>query len=430
MNDFCLAPWTHTYISPQGERRLCCASRESAQNFKQYIDTAGGNGEFNPLTLEEWWNGEHIRKIRSQWLSGQVPKECEVCDKKLLNTSVYRDYFGHLFGHLRGNIVSSTDDEGYTTLEPISWDYRYSNVCNFKCRMCGDMLSSAWEVEVRNNEMVDLSNPKNHWMQTHNRIAINRFTRNVVIPEFRQAIENKSVREIYWVGGEPLLYDEHWTFMRRIVELGYADQVRVRYNTNLSYIKDKHGSLWNLLQHFPHWEICASLDGTGDIGEYIRTGLNYNDWLDNFKQGIQQQRHTRQMRIDFTLTLPGLYDLANIVDLVDILNVSLLSKVVFAFSPDILLSPLALPRNILIPLVESIQNQIKSKITQRTQSLWDVLEHLKTRPTFDEQFPDTYEQAVIKGKAHLLKLESIRKDVKIKMNDILTGDVLDWWNNI
>ena len=22
---FCMAPWTHTYISPQGERRMCCA---------------------------------------------------------------------------------------------------------------------------------------------------------------------------------------------------------------------------------------------------------------------------------------------------------------------------------------------------------------------------------------------------------------------
>ena len=57
MNDFCTAPWTHTFVSPQGERRLCCASREPAQNFKQYIDTAGGDGKFNPLTLKDWWNG-------------------------------------------------------------------------------------------------------------------------------------------------------------------------------------------------------------------------------------------------------------------------------------------------------------------------------------------------------------------------------------
>ena len=46
----CMAPWTHTYISPQCERRICCASREPAQNFKQNIDTEAGTGEFNPLT--------------------------------------------------------------------------------------------------------------------------------------------------------------------------------------------------------------------------------------------------------------------------------------------------------------------------------------------------------------------------------------------
>jgi len=432
MNDFCLAPFTHTYISPQGERRLCCASREPAQNFKQYIDTAGGDGEFTPLTLKDWWNGEHIREIRKQWLAGTVPSACEVCDKKLLNTSVYRDYFGHLFGHLRDAAVANTDSDGYTTLEPISWDYRYSNVCNFKCRMCGDMLSSAWEVEVRKNDMIDLTNPKNYWMQPKNRHAIRDFTRDVVIPEFRAAIENKTVREIYWVGGEPLLYDEHWTFMRRIIELDYADQVRVRYNTNLSYCKDNKGTLWELLDNFPHWEICASLDGTGAIGEYIRTGLNYNDWLVDFRQGIQHQRNPRQMRVDFTLTLPGLFDLANIIGLVDDLNVSLLSKVVFAFSPDILLSPLALPRTVLAPLLNDIQERIKPLITHRTQSLWDTLEHLKTRPTFEEQFPDTYKREAIQGKKHILKLESIRKDAKITIEDILSAspEVLAWWQGI
>ena len=48
----CMAPWTHTYLSPQSERRLCCASREPAQNFKQYIDTDSGSGEYNPSSLE------------------------------------------------------------------------------------------------------------------------------------------------------------------------------------------------------------------------------------------------------------------------------------------------------------------------------------------------------------------------------------------
>ena len=44
---FCMAPWTHTYLSPQTERRMCCASREPAQSFRQYIDREGDLKDYN-----------------------------------------------------------------------------------------------------------------------------------------------------------------------------------------------------------------------------------------------------------------------------------------------------------------------------------------------------------------------------------------------
>ena len=430
IEDFCVAPWTHTYLSPQGERRLCCASREPAQNFRQYIDTGDGEGKFVALPLSKWWNDDQIREVRRSWLRGIVPDACEVCDKKLLNTSVYSDYFTHLFGNMKQEIKDNTDPHGYTTLEPISFDYRYSNICNFTCRMCGDMLSSRWEIEVQKNDMVDWTNPKNNWMKPANRHAIRHFVRDTVIPEFESAIESGRIREIYWVGGEPLLYDEHWRFMRRIVELGLAENVRVRYNTNLSYIGDKQGTLWELLEHFPHWEVCASLDGTGAIGEYVRTGLDFASWVSNFAGGVRSQRVPRQMRIDFTLTLPGMVDIDNVLALADSHSVDLLSKVVFAFTPDILLSPLALPCEVLHPWIDDIL--ATAKFTHRTRSLKSVLEHLKTRPTFAEEHPNSYKDAAVRGKRHLLKLESIRPGAKTNMEQILAARpaALEWWKSI
>ena len=427
----CLAPWTHTYISPQCERRLCCASREPAQNFKQYIDTDAGTGEFNPLTLKDHWNGDHMKSVRRRMMAGETLPECEVCNDKLLNTDVYRSYFGHLFGNLYEDIWNKTDDTGHTTMDTISWDYRYSNICNFKCRMCGDMLSSSWESEALNNNMVNLDNPKNNWLRQDNRQLIKEFVSDTVVPEFMSAVEAKSIREIYWVGGEPLLYPQHWSAMNRIVELDYADQVRVRYNTNLSQINYKKDNLYDILSNFKHWEICASIDGTGSIGEYIRSGLVYSDWLSNFKMGVESQRHGRQMRLDFTLTLPGMVELGNIVLLANNLNVNLLSKLVFSFSSDILLSPLALPRAVLIPWIEHIQEDIRPHITARTQSAWDMLEQLKTRQTFEEQYEDAAAGRK-RGKAHILKLESIRKDAKLTMQDILAAytPALEWWNSI
>jgi len=61
----------------------------------------------------------------------------------------------------------------------------------------------------------------------------------------------------------------------------------------------------------------------------------------------------------------------------------------------------------------------------------DLLTQLKTRPTFDEQWPDTYRAALVQGRARVLQLERIRTQ-KTTMTDILSArkDVLEWWNEI
>ena len=425
-NTLCLAPWTHTYLSPQTERRLCCASREPAQNFEQYIDTSSGTGKYIPVTLEEHWNSEHMRSVRRRMMAGETLPECDVCNSKLLNTDVYRSYFNQLFGHKYSDAMAATDATGYTTMKPVSWDYRFSNLCNFKCRMCGDMLSSSWETEQRQHDMIDWSNLKNNWMHPEIKQQIEQFQDSQIEEEFSQAVEEHRVEEIYWVGGEPLMYEQHWRYMKRIIELGDGPKVYARYNTNLSRVDYLGVNLYNdILSGLRDWQICASIDGTGTIGEYIRTGLDYTQWLKNFRQGLEIQSNPRQMRLDFTLTLPGMFEVENMQNLATELEVGLLAKVIFSFSPDIIMSPLALPRYILDAWV----NELLAKLPQG--ALADVLIHLKNRPTFAEQWPNEYQAGLIKGKQRILKLESIRSN-PITMYKILGNrpDVLEWWNQI
>jgi hypothetical protein len=384
---------------------MCCASREPAQNFEQYIDTAAGTGQYIPVTLEQHWNSEHMRSVRLRMLAGETLPECEVCNNKLLNTDVYRSYFNQLFAHKYSDAINSTDSTGHTTMLPVSWDYRFSNLCNFKCRMCGDMLSSSWETEQKTHNMINWSDPKNNWQRPEVRQQITQFQDTQIEAEFAQAVEDGRVEEVYWVGGEPLMYEQHWRYMKRIIELGNGKQVYARYNTNLSRVDYRGTNLFrDILDHLRDYQICASLDGTGITGEYIRTGLSYASWLENFKQGLAVSRHRRQMRIDFTLTLPGLFEVENIQALADQLGVDILAKVVFSFGPDIILSPLALPRELLDTEVDRLVTQLPNG------ALKDVLLQLKTRPTFAEQWPDTYQAGLVKGKARVLQLESIRQD--------------------
>jgi len=422
----CLAPWTHTYLSPQTERRMCCASREPAQNFEQYIDTASGTGQYIPLTLEEHWNGEHMRSVRRRMMAGETLPECAVCNEQLLNTDVYRSYFNRMFEHKQDEVWLTTDADGSTTMKPISWDYRFSNLCNFKCRMCGDMLSSSWESEQRQHNMIDWANPKNNWMKPEVREQISTFQDTQIEAEFAQAVREHRVEEVYWVGGEPLMYEQHWRYMKQIVDQGDGDRVYARYNTNLSRVSFKGIDLYNdILAHLRDYQICASLDGTGATGEYIRTGLDYSAWRTNFAQGVRMAKNRRQWRIDFTLTLPGIFEVRNIQALAQEFGVDVLAKVVFSFTPDVILSPLALPRRILDRKIDELVDQLPSGALQ------DILLQLKNRPTFAEQWPDSFEKGLAKGKARVLQLESIR-DNSYTLADILKQDleIHEWYNSI
>ena len=366
-----------------------------------------------------------MRSVRRRMMQNETLPECAVCNEQLLNTDVYRSYFNSMFGHLREGVLAATDSSGATTAEPVSWDYRFSNLCNFRCRTCGDMLSSSWESEQRANRMIDYSNPKNGWMQPVVRKQISEFQDTQIEAEFAAAVEAHRVEEVYWVGGEPLMYEQHWRYMRRIVELGDGPGVYARYNTNLSRVDYQGVNLYrDILAHVRDWQICASLDGTGAVGEYIRTGLDYSAWLANFKQGLQYAQHRRQMRIDFTLTLPGLLEIGNITQLALELGVDVLAKVVFSFGPDIILSPLALPRQLL-------DRRLDELVPITTGALRDVLLQLKQRPTHAEAWPDTYQEGLRKGKARVLQLERIRGDT-YTLGDILAADVdiKEWYDSI
>jgi hypothetical protein len=120
-----------------------------------------------------------------------------------------------------------------------------------------------------------------------------------------------------------------------------------------------------------------------------------------------------------------LFDIENIVQLAKETDSEILAKVVFSFSPDIILSPLALPRELLDAEVDRLVTNIPNG------ALKDVLVQLKTRPTFAEQWPDTYQAGLAKGKARVLQLESIRQDT-LTLDTILQPHqhIHEWYQSI
>lgn len=430
---FCMAPWTHTFASPQGERRLCCASREEASWQKQYIDTGGGGAEteFAPPSLEEHWNSEKMRSVRLRMMAGERLPECQVCNDNVLNMYSYRSYFTEqLFNHKIQEAFASTGDNGVTAMKPISFDYRFSNLCNFKCVMCGEQLSSSWETEKR---MLKTWNPTNDkWMVKDNRFKIKTFQEETLEKEFIAAVKEGRMEEIYWVGGEPLMWGIHWWAMKYLVDNDMAKNVAIRYNTNLSRTRSLDGSvdLYDLLPHFKRVNLCASIDATGETVEFVRHGIKWDEWLDNFKRGmfLREKYGNDAIVFDVTLTLPGMVDLPNLMAQAHALGVKSYVKLTFDFDASAVMSPMAIPHRILDPLIHKALDAAKH-IGPSAKPYVDLLHEMLKRPTFDEKYPD-YKQKLAHFKRFFKASCNFRNNYSEWINIIsVNPDLLEWWNS-
>ena len=436
---FCMAPWTHTYISPQSERRMCCASREEHMMQRQYIDASndkstgkykdvGTIDDYKPISLKEHWNSEYMKDIRRKLMAGETIPQCAVCNDSILSQSTYRQWFtGFLFKDKIEQAFEETDDDGTTRMEPISFDYRVSNLCNFKCRMCGEPLSSSWEAEKKKH---GLWSPENQpFMVPENKKIIEKFQKEVVEEEFWEAICRGIVEEIYWVGGEPLMYDIHWRAMDRLAQDDNLKKVHLRYNSNLSRIRFNNHYLYDWLPRAKDWTMCASIDGTGPIGEFIRTGLKWKEWDQNFREGVALPGGKDRMLMDLTLTGPGMFDLKRFFDYALELDVKIETKRMFAFHPDIVFSPMAWPRHILDRIIKENLDYIVPRATHKQQTLIRELENMLVTPTFQEQWQDQAEAAFFKGRNWQDKIADIRPDQPLRIEDIYKADseLYDWW---
>jgi len=178
--------------------------------------------------------------------------------------------------------------------------------------------------------------------------------------------------------------------------------------------------------------MCASIDATGEIGEFIRTGLDWAQWDQNFREGVALPGGKDKMLMDLTLTGPGMFDLKNFFDYAQELDVKIETKRMFAFHSDIVMSAMAWPRHILDRIIDDVLEYIVPRATQKQETLIRELEGMKKSPTFQEQWPDQAEDSFFNGRNWQDKISNIRPDQKLRIEDIYKQDaeLYDWWMRI
>ena len=261
----CAIPWMHLNFEPNGKVVPCCLT--SHHNYFA--------GDLKTQTIEEIWNSDNMKSLRKQMINGERPKICDTCFNKEDVTGVSgRTYQNRDFPDVLKKIPEITLEDGTCTeMELKYWDFRFSNLCNYKCRSCGPRYSSAW---VPDAKKLGLTDQEKVW-------SIEAVEDKTNIDFLEDQIDN--VKRIYFAGGEPLLMPEHWQILDKLVEKKRFD-VKLSYNTNCSTLEY---SKKNVIDYWKQWElgkleVWPSLDEIGERAELIRSGTVWSKVEENLKE--------------------------------------------------------------------------------------------------------------------------------------------------
>ena len=271
---FCMLPWMHMHAFPDGRAYPCCLS-----------DYWHPVGDLRKNTMEEVWNQDAYKTMRTNMLAGKECKECTKCYEQeqhgafSMRNDSNRNYGHHIAEAEQTNVDGSVDD-----FKIRYWDVRFSNLCNFSCRSCGPIFSSNWY-----NDHVKLYNRKPDVLgRDMARVEYTAGNEESMLEQMEPHIPH--LEQVYFAGGEPLIMKEHYYLLEKLIEHGKTD-IRIQYNTNFSEMRYKDKHVYDYWKHFKNVSVGASLDASGARAELIRKGADWEQTLENRQRMLSEVPH-------------------------------------------------------------------------------------------------------------------------------------------
>ena len=227
---FCARPYRSRVITNSGYVRPCCHFRSESS-----------------LTEEDF------RVLQSDLARGIKRRECNECWQK---EEMGLDYT------LRDSNQNQPLDE-INNLE-----INLSNLCNMKCRMCGPDSSNKWI-----DEHVHLfeNTPVGEFRADEGRGLQGAFKSDGDLVAYLDSLNLSCLKNLKVAGGEPFMHRQFLTLLRYFVD---------RENTDFEFMILTNGSIvtdefLDLLKQFKNVKYSLSLEATGRLYEYIRSGRQF-----------------------------------------------------------------------------------------------------------------------------------------------------------
>ena len=286
----CIYPWINLQINNQGKVNACCLYKNI-------------HGDVSLQKLTEIYNSKPVINLRNEFRNGQYPSGCSSCwNAESLGLPSVRQLGKVKFKEIWYNIDYTQDD--YNNLQVL--DLKLGNECNLSCRICNEKNSSKIaDFKVKHNfinkQQFDLIKDLSKWSEQD---------------EFYQQLEllAKNLRYLDIYGGEPLMVRRHFNFLRRLIELDVAKNIKIDYNSNGTIYSEMFFDIW---QHFKEVKISFSIDDIGNRFELQRNNASWDQVEKNIKKYILKKSDQFLVDVFPTVSIMNIYYLPELLNWID-----------------------------------------------------------------------------------------------------------------
>ena len=250
----------------------------------------------NPSALH---NTKFKKEQRKLMLEGKRPAECDYCwrvedsGSEELSDRTYKSFEPWAQPHIQDIVDKGWDDN----VNPSYLEVSFSSVCNLKCSYCSPQVSSKWMEEIKEHGPYNTSNKFNdlQWLIQTDAMPIPNREPNPYIEAFWKwwPDVSKDLKHFRITGGEPLLTKDTFKVLDDLIANPKPD-LEFSVNSNMCVpdavfnkfiekmkIIGSEGKVKKL-------KIFTSAEAYGAQAEYIRHGLNYNQWLSNIRRVLEE----------------------------------------------------------------------------------------------------------------------------------------------
>jgi organic radical activating enzyme len=228
-------------------------------------------------SIISFFNPTEKRQQQVLMLSGNKPTECSYC-WKLEDKNLTSDRYKKSLGFKSSLSANEYMDPSYN-FKPKALELSFQNLCNLACCYCSADYSSKWADDLtKNGNYTSITTDK----RLHYQRGVDNHTPAdmTLFWEWFDSVATE-IESIRITGGEPLLHEE--TF--KVFDIMQAINPNIEFviHTNLCQKPTVIDRFIDKISKFTNVRLNISNESAGNVAEFIRDGMDYDQWLSNLK---------------------------------------------------------------------------------------------------------------------------------------------------